>query len=93
MFTTICAACHSVGGVGGVVGPALDEVYKRKTREEMLLWIADPQTIKPGTAMPQIEMSEEQRAEIVDFLMSLASAPAPVSAAPQEPVNPEISYE
>ncbi len=87
LFRTICIACHSVGGFGGVVGPALDEVYKRKTRDEMLIWIADPQKLKPGTPMPQIEMTTAQREEIVDFLLNLAKLPPP--PAPKLPKAPE----
>ncbi len=86
IFRTICIACHSVGGVGGVVGPALDEVHKRKTREEMIAWIADPQGLKPGTAMPEIDMPAERRIEIVDYLLGLARTPA--TAAPAQPARP-----
>ena len=81
MFTTICRACHAVGGAGGVVGPALDDVKTRKTREEMTVWIRDPQKIKPGTAMPQIPLTDVQLNEIVDFLMSLSGGN---SNAPQQ---------
>lgn len=90
LFRSICLACHMVGGAGGVVGPALDEVYRRKSRPEMLAWIADPQGLKPGTPMPQIDMTPEQRAEIVDWLFSLASVPPPTPSAPIAPVKQEI---
>lgn len=93
LFKNICVACHSVGGVGGVVGPALDEVYKRKTRQEMIVWISDPQKLKPGTPMPKIDMSQEQLNEIVDFLLSLASVPAPAFIAPRPPTTPQQSFE
>lgn len=89
MFKTICIACHAVGGVGGLVGPPLDDVRHRKTRDEMLAWIANPQEIKPGTAMPQIDMTEAQRTEIVDFLLSLTGA----TSLPQAPAQPPVSYE
>lgn len=88
LFRTICVACHSVGGAGGVVGPALDEVYKRKNREEMVAWISDPQGLKPGTAMPRIEMSPAQLNEIVDYLLGLASTPA--AGAPAQPARPAV---
>ncbi len=82
MFTGICKACHSVGGVGGVVGPALDDVKSRQTRDEMIAWIRDPQTIKPGTAMPQLPLTDEQLVELVDYLLSLSGGPAPAVAQP-----------
>lgn len=89
IFSTICKACHSVGGVGGVVGPALDDVKSRKTRDEMLAWIRNPQKIKPGTAMPQLPLTDAQLTNVVDFLLSLSGGPAPAT---QKPVAQE-SYE
>ncbi|MBL9175907.1 MAG: cytochrome c [Verrucomicrobiales bacterium] len=93
LFRTICIACHSVGGVGGVVGPALDEVYRRKTRDEMLVWIADPQKLKPGTPMPVIEMTDAQRAEIVDYLLDLAGRTPPPANGRPTPKTPAEVYE
>ena len=71
-FKTICIACHSVAGNGGKVGPALDDVRSRKTREELLEWISEPQKVKPGTAMPKIPMTPEELDSTVDFLLSLS---------------------
>ena len=78
VFATLCRACHSVGGVGGVVGPALDDVKNRKSREELLAWIRDPQGIKPGTAMPELPLTDEQLTEVVEFLLSLSGNPPPM---------------
>jgi nitric oxide reductase subunit C len=91
LFRTICVACHAVGGVGGVVGPPLDEVHKRKTREEMVTWISDPQRLKPGTPMPKIDMTPEQLNEVVDYLLSLAgTASTPRAQTPTAaPVDPK----
>ena len=33
-FASICVACHSVGGQGGNIGPALDDVRQRKNRND-----------------------------------------------------------
>jgi nitric oxide reductase subunit C len=73
LFTTICVACHTVGGAGGNVGPALDQVGTKMNRQAMKDWISDPQKIKPGTPMPQIPMTPEQLDEIVDYLLSLSN--------------------
>lgn len=74
MFATICAACHTVGGEGGKVGPALDQVGAKMDGEAMKAWISDPQKIKPGTAMPQIPMTPEQLDEIVTYLLELSNS-------------------
>ncbi|MCP4728581.1 MAG: c-type cytochrome [Roseibacillus sp.] len=72
MFKTICIACHAVGGVGGKVGPTLDNVGGKMDREAFKAWISDPQKIKPGTAMPKIPMTPEQLEEVIDYLLRLS---------------------
>ena len=80
MVAAACTGCHSVAGQGGAAGaaigaPALDGVYLKKSREELRKWIADPQSVKPGTAMPDLVpevVSEGQLDEIVDYLYSNA---------------------
>jgi nitric oxide reductase subunit C len=68
IFSQVCTACHALGGVGGAIGPALDGVGDRFDREYLMRWISDPQAVKPGTNMPKLDLSEEQRNEIVGFL-------------------------
>jgi len=68
VFTQICTACHSLGGVGGAVGPALDGVGDRFDRDYLMRWITDPQAVKPGTTMPKLGLTDEQRNELVVFL-------------------------
>jgi nitric oxide reductase subunit C len=70
-FTTICIACHAVGGSGGGVGPALDGVATRYSEQELHTWLADPPAVKPGTAMPNLNLSDELRGELVDWLVTL----------------------
>lgn len=71
IFGTVCVACHAVGGKGGAVGPALDGVALRKTPEELDRWLADPASIKPGTAMPKLPLDASTRAALVAWLSSL----------------------
>ena len=71
IFNQLCVACHSLGGQGGQVGPALDGVGNRKTPAEILAWLADPPAIKPGTAMPKLPLTDGQRQELTAFLSTL----------------------
>ena len=70
-FTTVCSACHSIGGQGGTVGPALDGVGNRLTTSELDVWLADPTKVKPGTAMPNLHLPDATRGELVRWLASL----------------------
>jgi len=63
-----CFSCHSVDGFGGQIGPGLNGVKQRKTREELFKWIQSPWSIKPGTKMPQYNLSEETILNIVGYL-------------------------
>ena len=66
-----------------VAVPSLDEVYLRKTREELVTWITDPQKIKPGTPMPTLVpavVSPAEVRQIVDFLMGLNPAARPANS-------------
>ncbi len=69
-FTQVCQSCHSLGGSGGNVGPALDGVGQRYTSADLRTWLADPQAVKPGTAMPQLNLSDEQLGSLTTFLMA-----------------------
>lgn len=70
VFTQVCQACHSLGGTGGNVGPALDGVGGRYDNAELRAWLADPQSIKPGTAMPDLNLSDDQLKSLTTFLMA-----------------------
>lgn len=70
MFSQVCQGCHSLGGQGGVVGPALDGVGTRFNEADLRAWLADPQTIKPGTTMPDLNLSEADLSALSSFLMA-----------------------
>jgi len=67
----ICLACHSVEGNGQDVGPALDGVANRYDADALDQWLADPQAIKPGTAMPDLNLDDATRSSLVAWLMTL----------------------
>jgi nitric oxide reductase subunit C len=71
IVTQVCQACHAVGGAGGVVGPSFDGVARRFDAATLDTWLRDPQAVKPGTAMPNLGLSDAVRAELVGWLMTL----------------------
>ncbi|MFE1599574.1 cytochrome c oxidase subunit II [Methylobacterium sp. ID0610] len=77
-----CAACHTVRGTpaAGTLGPDLTHVASRRTIAAGLLpttpgalaaWVADPQTIKPGSTMPMVSLSPEELRAVTAYLASL----------------------
>ena len=64
-----CFECHKLGGVGGNVGPALDDVGARLTPEQIRQQIVDPTSLHPNSSMPPYnELSESELQALVDFL-------------------------
>lgn len=70
IFTTVCTACHSLGGTGGAVGPALDGVGHRYNRKDLRAWLENPTVVKPGTAMPDLGLSDADLDALTTFLIS-----------------------
>ncbi|MBZ9674335.1 cytochrome c oxidase subunit II [Mesorhizobium sp. ES1-1] len=77
-----CAACHTIRGTSasGKTGPDLTHVGGRRTiaaglldttRGSLAAWIADPQTLKPGSNMPTVPMSSVELRAISAYMKSL----------------------
>lgn len=69
IYTALCVACHSRNGSGGQVGPALDGVDQRYTEAELRAWLEDPTAVKPGTAMPNLNLSPSDVDALVAYLL------------------------
>lgn len=71
-----CVGCHALRGQGGDVGPSLDDVSSRLRAEYIYQWLRDPQAIKPATTMPNLHLTDDERAELVFFLLDNDSTEA-----------------
>lgn len=71
VFQQLCVACHSLGGLGGNIGPALDGVGKKFDQAYFSKWLQDPLAVKPGTKMPKLPLTPEQVQELSVFLDNL----------------------
>lgn len=67
-----CLGCHSVGGKGGAVGPALDQVGERRKPEWIMEHFRNPQSVSPGSVMPQFDLTEQQVRALTEFLLSFS---------------------
>jgi cytochrome c2 len=78
-----CDACHTIPGIKGAnatVGPPLDDWADRRyiagaltnKPDNLLAWIQDPQAIEPGTAMPDVGVTEQDARDIGAYLYTLS---------------------
>jgi cytochrome c oxidase subunit 2 len=81
-FATACINCHSIGETKarGTFGPDLTHLMSRETlgagtvpntAENLRAWVRDPQTIKEGCNMPNMQLTDNELNQIVAYLMTL----------------------
>jgi cytochrome c2 len=77
-----CGACHVIPGVlaaTGKVGPPLSGIASRaviggmlpNTQDNLITWIRTPQSVVPGNAMPNTELSDHDARDIASYLLTL----------------------
>ena len=78
-----CIGCHTIDGVPGAlgtIGPDLTHVGSRiriasgileRTPENVAAWLRDPQALKPGNNMPNLNLSEDDISALVAYLDGL----------------------
>lgn len=77
-----CTSCHTIPGVrqaNGKVGPPLTSWSQRRyiagtapnTPENLILFIRDPDQIRPGTAMPNVGATERDARNMAAYLYTL----------------------
>jgi cytochrome c2 len=74
-----CPACHEISGIQtarGRVGPSLVHISLQtylagqlvNTPQNMALWIQKPREIEPGTAMPNMNIPDQDARDITAYL-------------------------
>jgi mono/diheme cytochrome c family protein len=77
-----CVTCHVIPDVAGAsvpVGPPLTGMAQRKmiagmlpnTPENMIRWLREPRNINPGTAMPDLGVTERDAIDMTAFIYTL----------------------
>ncbi|MCU1299715.1 MAG: cytochrome c oxidase, subunit [Acidobacteriaceae bacterium] len=80
--TTACINCHTVAGTvaNGHFGPDLTHLMSRdtiaagaapNTPENLRLWIRNPDSIKPGSLMPAMQLDDQQLDSLTAYLETL----------------------
>jgi len=77
-----CGACHVIPGVrhaNGLVGPPLLWWGRRtyiagelpNSPENLVRWIRSPKSVEPGTAMPDLGLSDQEARDVAAYLYTL----------------------
>jgi cytochrome c oxidase subunit 2 len=77
-----CVNCHTVRGTAsaGKFGPDLTHLMSRKTigsgvtrntPQDLKAWLRDPQAIKPGCLMPDMQLTDTELDAVVSYLVTL----------------------
>lgn len=88
-----CAACHTVNGSGGRMGPDLSaEGEKGRTPEWLRTQIRNPKAHDPQSLMPAYSsLSNQQIDQLVAYLLSLTGGSQAVSAGPVPLAMPDTT--
>lgn len=81
-FANTCVNCHTIRGTTaqGAFGPDLTHLMSRETLasgatpntpETLRAWVRDPQKLKVGCLMPNMQMSDTEVDQIVSYLQTL----------------------
>jgi cytochrome c oxidase assembly factor CtaG/cytochrome c551/c552 len=81
-----CGTCHTIPGIdnaNGRVGPPLSGIADRlfiagrlqNNVDNLVKWITNPQSVSPGTAMPNMGISRDDAAKIAHYLETLHAEP------------------
>jgi cytochrome c oxidase subunit 2 len=81
-FATSCVNCHTISGTTaqGKFGPDLTHLMSRdtlaagtapNTPDTLRAWVRDPQTLKEGALMPNMQLSDTELDQIVAYLLTL----------------------
>lgn len=80
-FQKSCMGCHAIGDQGGRIAPNLTNFADREwiagikpnNKDELAKWLKNPQDVKPGNKMPNLNLTDEQVTSLVEYLGSLKS--------------------
>ncbi len=69
--SSACNSCHKLGGIGGEIGPSLNGLAARRSKEWIEKHFESPQTLSPGTVMPPFHFSPPERDALINYLLAL----------------------
>jgi cytochrome c oxidase subunit 2 len=81
-FANACVSCHTISGTSaqGKFGPDLTHLMSRQTLaagaapntpDALRAWVRDPQRLKVGCLMPNMQMTDDEVNQVVNYLRTL----------------------
>ncbi len=74
-----CSSCHAISGINSrpIVGPNLERLPEKlylagtlaNTPPNLIHWIQHPEQVRPGTAMPNLNVGDEDARDIAAYLL------------------------
>lgn len=80
LFQNNCAMCHAIGASPAAIGPNLTNFgdrthfagYLEPTKEKLVEWIMDPESLKPGNLMTgKYSVTSDEADKIAEYLLQL----------------------
>lgn len=69
--SSACASCHKINGAGGGVGPPLNGLVSRRSKQWVDDHFARPASLSPGSIMPPFHFTRTELDQIATYLFSL----------------------
>ena len=89
-----CVSCHAVGDTGSKIGPDLTRTTIHRNAAWMIQHFKSPAGVRPGSAMPPIQLSDSQLNSLAAFLLKLNPQNATaLSDAPDFAVQGALVYQ
>lgn len=77
-----CGSCHEIPGVRGADGKVASPLIsfskrgfiagqRSNNRENLIRWLKNPQQVEPGTAMPNLGVTDQDAENMASYLLSL----------------------
>lgn len=66
-----CAVCHQANGAGMKIGPPLNGLSQRRSREWIEEHFANPQKLSPASVMPAYKLTPRESDRLTSYLLAL----------------------
>jgi ubiquinol-cytochrome c reductase cytochrome b subunit len=69
--TSLCGSCHKLNDSGGEIGPSLNGLATRRSKDWVKKHFVSPRTLSPGSTMPPYHFSPAQEEALVEYLFAI----------------------